>query len=261
MSTKYKFRQQMVGGFILVTLVIALGGMYNVALERRIFSRRHNYFTVLDRGDGISSRTVITMKGIEVGSVDDVTMNEDAKIIVRFSVFPEFRQHLKGFTYLKFAGGSVIGGRQIEIVPEGKGPIVADNSKIPSSEDSEVKERVARGELELEESDPTKQVASILANVDAITANLKRTTAQMEPGGDISRTIASMARVSENLDKITGTLKQTTPEIQKTVIDTQNTVEDASKVVNATRRIFGSDDDPREKETLRQIDTRDLDYR
>lgn len=251
----------MVGAFILVTLVLMLGGMYNVAVERRIFTRTHKYYTILERGDGISSRTVITMKGIEVGSVDEISMDDQARIVVRFSVFPEFRQHLKGFTYLKIAAGSVIGGRELELVPEGKGSVLADDTKIPSVDDKEVQDKVASGELELEESDVIKQVASILDNVNAITANLKKTSSEMEPGGDISRTIASMARVSENLDQITGTLKQTTPEIQKTVIDTQNTVEDASKMVSATRRILGSDDDPREEETLRQIDTRDLDYR
>lgn len=261
MGTNYKFKHQLVGAFILITIVTMLGGAYNVAVERRIFTQTHKYFTILDRGDGISPRTVVTMKGIEIGSVDTVEMDESARIVVTFSVFPEFRRHLKGFTYLKLAAGSVIGGRQLELVPEAEGPLLVDGVKIPSVDDQAVKDRVESGALVLEESDVTKQVSTILNNVNAITENLKKTSSEMEPGGDISRTIASMARVSENLDQITGSLKQTTPEIQKTVIDTQNTVEDASKVVNRTRQMLGTDEDPRDQESLRQIDTRDLDYR
>ncbi len=261
MNTNYKFRQQLVGAFILVSLVLVLGGMYNVAVGRRIFTQTHEYFTILNRGDGLSTRTVVTMKGVEVGRVDKIEMNDEAQIVVGFSVFPEFRKHLKGFTYLKIAAGSVIGGRQLELVPEGVGPILADGVKVPSADDPEVAQKVARGELKLEESDVTKQVAAILANVNAITENLRKTSSEMEPGGDISRTIASMARVSENIEQITGTLKQTTPEIHKTVIDTQKSMEDASKVVSATRRIFGPGTDPREEEALREIDTRDLEYK
>ncbi|MBE7437141.1 MAG: MCE family protein [Spirochaetales bacterium] len=253
MEYRYSVQSRLAGLFLFTAIVFFFVALYNIAVEGRFFSREYRYFTQMERGDGISPRTRIEYKGLKAGAVSSITLEEGGQVRIDFFVYPEFNPHLKGFVYLKISSGNLIGGKSLELIPDGQGEVLAEGSKIPSETDQEVLSRAERGLLLVEPDSVGSNMEKILANVAAITQDMRQISREL--GGtdaNVTQTVQNLTAASSSLRHFAGTLQASTPEIRRTVRETQSTVESASKMVQIFT--FGQSEEGK----AYSIDTRDL---
>jgi len=235
MSFRFRFIHQIVGVFLFLSLSILVVAGYIMAGEKKLFEKMTEYYTVIDRGDGISTNTNVTLKGIDIGYINDIHMTDESRIYVAFSVYPEFARHIKGFTYVKIASASLLGGKVVEIVPSESGAIVVSGTKLPSDKDKEVQEFLARQDIKPSD-DNTQKINAILANVEVITHNIKVLTGQAKsPDGSIQASLLNVANITKNVADLTGALQERTPELKSIIIDAKSAAQDSSQMIRATR--------------------------
>jgi ABC-type transporter Mla subunit MlaD len=235
MSFRFKYLHQIVGAFLFISFAILVIAGYLMASEKKLFEKMVAYHTVIDRGDGISTHTSLTLKGIEIGYIDDIHMTDDGQIHVSFKVYPEFAGHIRGFTYVKIGSASLLGGKMIEIIPSVSGQIVATGTKLPTDKDQIVQDYLAKQDIKPSD-DTSQKINSILANVEVITHNLKIISGQFKnPDGSIQMSLHNIANITGNVAVITGALKEKTPEVKSIIVDAKSAAQDTNQMIHATK--------------------------
>jgi phospholipid/cholesterol/gamma-HCH transport system substrate-binding protein len=256
---------QVVGAFIILASGILILSSFYLIKEKKLFEKMKNFYTYLNRGDGVSPSTKIYLKGIEIGYVTEVYMEDNGRIMVHFQIFPKFAGQLRGVSYLKVASGSFIGGKQLEIMPSSTGDIVADGSWIMSEDEEVIQKLQEKGQLKEKEGDMNKKIDGILNDVKEIVKNIKFTTTEMRsPESDIQRTLGNVRNITANIAQLTEALAKTTPEIKQIVVDSQSAISETNKLVKSTRKsrwikmFTPADELPTMKEKMVQMDSRDF---
>lgn len=236
MNFRFQRMHVTVGIFLLLSMALLVIAGYFMASTKKLFARKVAYHTVLDRGDGISTTTSLTMKGIDIGSITDIYMNEAGKIVVHFEVFPEFATQLRGFTYVKISSTSLLGGKTVEIIPSASGSPVPGGSRLPTDRDPEVDDYLTKNDLKKPADDTSQKINAILENVEVMTGNFRVLSAQAkQPEGNMQRSLANVEKITADVAAITGALKEKTPEMQSVVVDAKTATQDASQMIRSSK--------------------------
>lgn len=236
MNFRFQRLHVTVGVFLLISTTLLVMAGYFTASSKKLFARKVPFHTVLDRGDGISTTTSLTMRGIEIGAITDIYMNDEGKILVHFHVFPEFAGQLRGFTYVRISSTSLLGGKTVEIIPSATGNPVPPDSRLPTDRDPEVDDYLTRNDLKKPSDDTSQKINAILENVEAMTGNFRVLSAQFkQPDGNWQRSMANTEKLTADWAAISGALKDRTPEMQSMIVDAKRATEDAKQMVQSTK--------------------------
>ncbi len=234
---KFKTMQQIVGGFLLFTILALVFAIFYMVKEKRYFESKSHYYSYLERGDGLSPNTPVILKGINIGYLDEIEINEENKIVINFSVFPEYKRFFRGKTYIKIGSVSLLGGKMIEVMNDNSGEEIPSWSRIFTENDPEMKKIIEENKKLQNQDDANAKIASILLNVDEITGNLKIITRDIkEQKGKLNAALSNVNNITSNVAHITGEIKETTPAIKKSILDTQSTVENVDEMVKGIRK-------------------------
>ncbi len=265
MKVRFSFLQQSVGIFVIAALAIILFATVYIIKDKKLFVKMYNLYTDLNRGDGISTTTKIIYKGIEVGYVNDVKLDKNNKIKVHMQVYPEFWKFLRGFTYIKVASGSFIGGKVLELVPQDQGEDLRKGAWIPSEDDEKVRKMLEGGKIKEKSDDMNKKIMLILNDVEVVVKNIKAMTSEMQKeSSEYKQTMVNVRRITSNIATLTDVLVKTSPEIKQIVVDTQSAIHEANKMVKSTqesgvfRMLTPAPKAPEDGKRVLQVDTRDL---
>lgn len=265
MKVRFSRMQQIAGVFVILALTIILFSSVYIIKDKKLFVSMIDVYTNLLRGDGISTTTKVVYKGIDVGYVNDMQLADNNRIKVHMKIYPEFWKHFRGFTYVKIVSGSIIGGKQLELIPEDKGAPLEKGSWLLSENDERVKKMLEGGQIKGKEQDMNKKIMSILSDVEVIIKNVKKMTIEMQQdNSDYKKILVNVRNITGNVAKVTEVLAKTSPEIKQMVVDSQSAIKEANRMVKATQKsglfkmLTPSLKDPKEHQRLMHLDTRDL---
>lgn len=261
---KLPYIQRAVGIFLISAALILTAALFYMIREKRVFESKLHFYTLLDRGDGITSGTPVMYKGIPAGNVTEASLNEEGKISVTFEMFPEFKKHLKGFSFVKIGSASLLGGKILDMVTSDTGDILPNWAYIPSNDDPAIKAYLSSPEYRKQhQDDQNTKIANILNNVEVITGNLKNISSDFRnPESGISSALNNVKRITSNMAQITGEIKSASPEIRQSIQDTQSTIENVNKIVKSARkgpliRMIGKEEETESSAPLFDMDPRD----
>ncbi|MBK8800604.1 MAG: MCE family protein [Fibrobacteres bacterium] len=89
-------RNMLTGAVLLASLVVLVGAFVAYALRNELFPDNFTVFAVYEDGTGMSGGAKVLLNGVQVGTVDSVTLSlRDARVILRLSLKRQYRTLLR----------------------------------------------------------------------------------------------------------------------------------------------------------------------
>ena len=76
MDFKFRFMEQIVGAFLVLTLIILLGAVILIGRGKAWFKEKVNYYVILDQGYNLDKGSAVKMLNNQIGKVVDVEPDE-----------------------------------------------------------------------------------------------------------------------------------------------------------------------------------------
>jgi phospholipid/cholesterol/gamma-HCH transport system substrate-binding protein len=260
------------GFFLFIAMVLLIGRGSD------IFSFKNRYYTILSETYGFTSGNQIKYKGMNIGKVTSVKLDNDENVKVEFYILRKYRHLIRENTVLKVQSG-ILGGANFILIPstQSSDKLLADGSRVLSSDDEEGREILKNYEQSLKKDDLTATAKKILDYVDSlrpvisetvnnikdITANLKVVAFNLKEvsfelnstnntiGGlikdrktldrKLDSIIASIDKTLKNLNDISFKLKGSPEEIKSTIILLQQNLVESKKVLSGIKNILGGE--------------------
>jgi phospholipid/cholesterol/gamma-HCH transport system substrate-binding protein len=210
MAFRIKHADKIVGVFLTFVIMVIVVIIIFIGRERRWFEEQFTFTTKFRRGEGLSAGMQATIKGIQVGEVKRVYLNEDNWIEVTFTVYKEYTPRIRKDSVVDLKS-PLIGGKSLEIIPGAKDmPALAKGSYIWSRDTDE-------GQLILQErqrEDQPDEITRILKNVELLTYNLSAADGNLNETldriqyfftmlsskeGSLNKTLASLENITSSI--------------------------------------------------------------
>lgn len=223
MAFRYKHSEIVVGVFLVAAVVVIIAVIIMIGSERRWFEKRFEFTTKFQRGEGVSPGMQVAIRGIQVGEVQSVYLNEDNWIEITFNVYQEYAERIRKDSVVKLHS-PLIGSKALDIIPGGQTmPVLASGSYV-WSEDTEQGRRIL---AQRTRQDRPEQLQRVLDNVERLTYNLSASDGSLEPALEkilvffekLSSDQESLQIVLANLEKITSSIEQKEGSIGKILGD------------------------------------------
>jgi len=223
MAYRFKHIEKVVGVFLTLVILIVVALVIFIGRERRWFEQQYEFSTEFWRGEGLNPGLVVSMKGIQIGEVKTVFLNEENWIDVRFSVYEEYTERIRKDSVAKLRS-PLIGSKVLEIIPGGKDQLPLENGSYIWSEDTDEGADILI--LRAKEEKPD-QLTRILNNVESLTVSLSDVEgnfqSMLSKAQELFDMLASeegsLNRTMKNLEQITDSIEDKEGSIGKLVYD------------------------------------------
>lgn len=204
MAAKFKHLEKIVGVFLTVVILVVIAVIVIIGREQRWFEKQKIYSTKFFRGEGLSPGMLVAIKGIQIGEVKTVYLNEDNWIEVSFSVYEEYADRIRKDSVVKI-NAPLIGGKVIEIIPGGKDMPVLETGSLIWSKDTEEGNRILK---ERKREEIPDEITRIINNIELLTYNLSSSE------GSLNQTLDLLQEFLARLSSEEGSLNKTLAAIE-----------------------------------------------
>ena len=224
---------------VIIALALFIWG-FNYLKGKDIFKAYDSYYAILDNVEGVVQSTPVTLKGIQIGSVDQLKFyNGIEKTMLILNIDSHY--HFAKDSKVKVYGGNIMGGKSVAIIP-GKESVMAKDGdtlsvmKMPGMFDL-VNDKLTPLQLKLERiltatdtllwginnvlnPKTQKALASSIENMALVMNQLKYTTEKlnglMEQNQEhLNSSLANLDKMTNNFAQLSDSLQQL--KLQKTV--------------------------------------------
>ncbi|MFH0810176.1 MAG: MlaD family protein [Pseudomonadota bacterium] len=274
MDRKYRLREQLVGLFLVVTLVLSAGAVIAVGRGKNWFSKHEVYHTTFKEGYGLQEGSTVKMFNAEIGRVRSIKINDDNEVEVTMSILADYARKLRRDSVASVQSPTLVGSEYISMAPGSRrAPLLAPGGYIASIPRKSISGYVD----ELGLKDKFAQLGTLLETLTKVTedvslltaqlrrpdgpllgavADVKAMTGQVRSGkGSLGRLLAEdrlydrldrvgrdLERVAANLDEVTANLKPASARFPAVVDDLGQSVRRARSAIENIKR--GSEDLP-----------------
>lgn len=179
MKFRIRFVDQVVGIFVLIALAALVAILVLMGMNQRWFAKNYYYSSRFESAGGLSIGMPITLKGFEIGRIDEISLNEDNKVDVIFYIYDTFYEKVKPNSVLELASNPLGLGGGLRFHPgKNKDDPLPENSFIPSLDLPEGKNLVKYDLVAMPEKDDA--ITSILSKVGPILDSVDETLATVQ---------------------------------------------------------------------------------
>jgi len=170
MKFKIRFADQIVGIFIILSLVSLVAVIVLLGRSQRWFANDISYTTILPSATGLSKNMPVQYRGFGIGNVKSFYLTESDDVEVIFSIFEEYRDRMKLGSMVEIMVSPVGLGNQF-LIHTGRGELLPEGAFVPVVGSAQARELV-RQDLAVEPhhddsiSLMMNRVSSILAQID-----------------------------------------------------------------------------------------------
>lgn len=107
---------------VIASILIFIWG-YSFLKGKDLFSSYKNYYVVYDNVEGLSASAPVTLNGLGIGKVNNISINRQGKLVVEVQVKTDFP--ISKSSLLQVYEPGFIGGKQIAVVPNLEDNIMA----------------------------------------------------------------------------------------------------------------------------------------
>lgn len=206
-----KISRELKTGIVSLTIIALFIWGYNYLKGQNLFNApSKTYFTEYSDVQGLSTASVVTLSGVEVGKVVAVRFNKDPKkrgwLIVEFSV--ETDLEFSKNSIAKIYSASLMGGKSLALVPSYEGEMAKPGDYLPGEIEADVITSVSENLKPLFEKVENAMVSadSVLVGINEIMdaktrENLKSSIAQL------NATISNFNAISKSVNDMVVTNK------------------------------------------------------
>jgi phospholipid/cholesterol/gamma-HCH transport system substrate-binding protein len=172
MKFRIKYADKIVGIFIITALLGLLSIIVFLGINQRWFARNYHYYSIFHSASGLSRGMVITFKGFTIGKVEDIQLDEDNNVLLKFYIYEEHHEKVNENTVLELAVSPLSSSLQLYPGKSGSTPL-DDGGYVPSLDTEEGKSRV-KMQLVVMPEKSEDSLSSILMSVDEIVSNIDK---------------------------------------------------------------------------------------
>ncbi|RRO14032.1 MCE family protein [Flavobacteriaceae bacterium 14752] len=210
-----------VGLMAIVAIALLIFG-YNFLKGKNLLEDSRTFYAVYDQVEGLSPSSGVTINGLQIGSVTNIKIRKDAKLVVTMNIKNNFP--FSKTSIAEIYGGDLIGGKSIAIVPDFKNQTQAISGDTLQGE-------IEAGLLELVNNQlaPLQtKVESVVSSVDTLVRSVNYvldigTRESIKKSiNDFNKTVKHLNSTAENVDFV---LTENLEGIQKTIRNAADTSE------------------------------------
>ncbi|HEX4924322.1 MAG TPA: MlaD family protein, partial [Bdellovibrionales bacterium] len=139
MKIKFNKFERVAGLFVLAAVGGAAVTTVFVAAKKGWFSSKVEYSTTFEKAQGIFPGTHVEVAGLQAGSVDSVELQDDNRVVVKFTIQEKFHQRIRSDSFVTTKRPFIIGDKSLEVVVgKSEGQPITPGSVLPSKEGFDV---------------------------------------------------------------------------------------------------------------------------
>lgn len=186
------------GGFAIFVLAIFIIGK-----QKNLFNPVFKLTSTFLNVSGLQVGNNIRFSGINVGTVDNISIINDSMVRVDMLVRQDVKKFIKSDSKVSIGSEGLIGNRLLNITPgSGNAPMLAKNQQLASIEPVETDAIIASLKVTVANTEVvTKQAADMMLKINSGKGTLGRIIHDTEIAQNISKSIVNFENTSEELDK------------------------------------------------------------
>lgn len=228
MKFKIKFADQIVGLFILISLVAFSGIIIIMGINQRWFAKNYYFKSVFNSSANIAPGTGIQMRGFQIGKIDKVTLNDENQVDVEFYIYDTYYYKVKESSLLELSVSPIGLGSALLFHPGKEGDVLPEGSFIPTADSVDGQSIIEQELADIPVKDDT--ITRLLSNVNPVLENVNRTlVAVTRTLTEVNRAIAGQG--SGPLTGIVGDINAATSKLPATMDNVNSVVDSVDEVV------------------------------
>ncbi len=188
MSYRFKYLEKVIGMFLVLAFLIIIISVIFIAKGKQLWVKKVYYYTQFNSAEALSLGMAVKFKGLKIGAVKSIKLDDKNNIIVRFYVLQEYANRVKTDSIIKI-NAPLIGEKDIAITAGSEKSKVAPKNSFLYSIDTEKGRLLLAEQIKKEPQSPTDL---IIQNVQVLTAELS------DPKGPFIGTLRNLETFSEN---------------------------------------------------------------
>lgn len=240
---KFRYTNEIVGSFVLVSLILMIAGIFIAGRAQGWFERKatlHTIFNTEKGAFGLREGDEVLVRDTVAGNLGKIVPMADGTIQTTFNMKYQFLANLKKDSVAKvrkkfgFAGDSVV-----DILPGKTGKPLKDGDFIECQKDEELMETAKKALTDAQDvvMPIMKEFKDVLANINKIA------TEDIRNGHGLVGTILKDEKLANDVKKVVGN-------VNALLLDTRDTVSETRKLIRGVqkhwlwRRYMDKDKDP-----------------
>jgi phospholipid/cholesterol/gamma-HCH transport system substrate-binding protein len=135
MKIKFNKFERVAGLFVGLAILGTILTAISVAVKQGWFETKVSYYTYFQNADGLHQGTLVQISGLRAGAVEDIELQTNNKVLVRFYVLGKFQDRLRNDSQVQLIRPFLIGEKVLDVtVGSAEVPAIVANSEIKSIE-------------------------------------------------------------------------------------------------------------------------------
>jgi phospholipid/cholesterol/gamma-HCH transport system substrate-binding protein len=194
-----RFADQIVGVFIIFSLVALAFVIVVLGQYQRWFANDVSYRTVLSSAVGLSRNMAVQYKGFAIGSVKTFYLTDKDDVEVIFSIQSDYKDKVRNGSIVELQVSPIGLGNQFQFYA-GKGGVLEEKALIPAIGSAEARELMRQNNLvgDIQRDD---SISVLLSRVSSIMGQLDTALGEGTEDTEIGKMIGSLNKTLEGVDR------------------------------------------------------------
>jgi phospholipid/cholesterol/gamma-HCH transport system substrate-binding protein len=228
--------QLRVGLFVTFALALIAFLAFVVGAQQNLFTRKTEFVAIFETVDGLRPGSVVTVAGVNVGSIDSVEFMDDGRIEVRFSVVNDAAALIRGragatagtfeegTSQVSIGSKGMLGDKLMQITVGLRAlPLWDPEQPLPASTSGDLMTAASNAMAEVQGTAENLRLATdpfrdqvFSRDVARVAANVARITDMMADGNGAVQHLLTDEATAAELDATLGNLRATSDEFART---------------------------------------------
>ncbi|MBB6478624.1 MlaD family protein [Spirochaeta isovalerica] len=171
MKFKFRFAEQIVGLFVLISLILVCVALILIGINKRWLRDDLVYTSSFPSATGLRSGMSVTLRGFKIGELQTIELDDDNMIGVSFVIYEEYINRVVGNSVIELQANPLGLGAQIAFYPGiEKGDSLQEGSFIHSTATAEGRRLIKEGLVDKDSSGDI--IVKILNDADEMVLSL-----------------------------------------------------------------------------------------
>jgi phospholipid/cholesterol/gamma-HCH transport system substrate-binding protein len=262
-----KISRELKTGIVAIIIIATFIWGYNFMKGQNLFNTSpRTYFAEFNNVQGLNTASAVTVNGMQVGKVVDITFNENAskrgQLIVEFGVENDFK--FSKNTIVKIYSASLMGGKSLAIVPSYEGENALSGAFLKGEIESDIfasvgdilnplqaklesvivnADSLLLGLNQTIDKDTRRNIRSTISNLNTTVSNFKKSSISLdellsENKDKLGTSLANVEIATENFAKISDSLVNAN--LSQTITKLKSTISNFDNILAGIDRGEGS---------------------
>lgn len=240
MKIRFNKFEKVAGLFVGLALLSCVVGMAAIAIKNGWFARKVEFQTELESAEGVHDGSTVQIAGLRVGSVTEVDLQSNDKVLVRFEVLEKFKNKVREDSQVVMFRPFILADKVLEVsVGSEDSPVMKVGGMIPLQPTSDIMDMLSGKKMstmlgsfdKMADSlrivgqafaDPERthslvqmidRLSPLVQNLNTMSVEIVKITSAANKQKRIESIISNLAQVSQTLDQMLPAFKQEVPDV------------------------------------------------